>query len=77
MVSKISVYRNKIVGHNIVNAPRLIFDINDADYVISQYEKVFKVLNFHDPRYTERVVKMENEMAEYITAYLGAVLPLN
>lgn len=77
LVSKISVYRNKIVGHNIVNAPRLTFDINDADHVISQYEKVFKVLNFHDPRYTERVVNMENEMAEYITAYLDAVLPLN
>ena len=31
----ISDYRNKVVGHNIANAPKLTFDINEADFVLS------------------------------------------
>lgn len=26
-----AIYRNKIVGHNIINTPELTFDINEAD----------------------------------------------
>ena len=76
LVSSISDYRNKIVGHNIVNAPKLTFDINDADFVISQYEKIFNVLSFQNDTYEERVADLNGEMAGFITKYLDAVLPL-
>lgn len=46
-----AIYRNKIVGHNIINTPELTFDINEADFVISQYEDLFKVLSFQNKRY--------------------------
>ena len=77
LVANISAYRNKIVGHNIVNPPKLTFNINDADFVISQYEKVFKVLSFQDKVYEKRVASMDDEMTSFITAYLNAILPLN
>lgn len=77
LVSSISDYRNKVVGHNIVNAPKLTFDINDADFVISQYEKVFYVLSFQNEKYAERVADLNDEKASFIRAYLDAVLPLN
>lgn len=77
MVSNISDYRNKVVGHNIVNAPKLTFDINDADFVISQYEKIFNVLSFQNEIYAKRVADLDDEKASFITAYLDAVLPLN
>jgi len=76
LVSNISDYRNKVVGHNIVNAPELTFDINKADLVISQYEKLFNVLCFQNKTYAERVVDLYDEKARFITAYLDAVLPL-
>lgn len=77
LVSRISDYRNKVVGHNIINAPKLTFDINDADFVISQYEKVFNVLSFQNEIYAKRVADLDDEKASFITAYLNAVLPLN
>lgn len=77
LVSSISDYRNKIVGHNFLNAPPLTFDINDADFVISQYEKVFNVLSFQNEIYAERAADLDDEKARFITAYLDAVLPLN
>lgn len=77
LVSNISDYRNKVVGHNIVNAPKLTFDINDADFVISQYEKIFNVLSFQNEIYAKRVADLDDEKASFITAYLDAVLPLN
>ena len=72
-----AIYRNKIVGHNIINTPELTFDINEADFVISQYEKIFKVLNFQNESYVKRVADLDDEMASFITAYLDVVLPLN
>lgn len=77
LVSNISDYRNKVVGHNIVNAPKLTFDINDADFVISQYEKIFNVLSFQNEIYAKRVADLDDEKVSFITAYLDAVLPLN
>ena len=77
LVSSISDYRNQIVGHNIVNAPKLKFDIEDADFVIAQYERVFHVLCFQNEKYTERSMDIDNEMTGYITDYLDALLPLN
>ena len=77
LVARISEYRNKIVGHNMLDSPKLTFDIRDADFVISQYEKIFKVLNFQNESYVKRVADLDDEMASFITAYLDAVLPLN
>lgn len=77
LVSHISDYRNKVVGHNILNAPELTFDINDADFVISQYEKVFNVLSFQNETFKKRVADLDDEKVTFITAYLDAVLPLN
>lgn len=48
IVSSISDYRNKVVGHNIANAPKLTFDINEADFVVSQYERLFNILIFQN-----------------------------
>lgn len=75
IVSNISDYRNKIVGHNIINTPELTFDINEADFVISQYEDLFKVLSFQNKRYAERVTDLNNEKANFITIFLDALLP--
>lgn len=77
LVTCISEYRNKIVGHNMIDSPKLTFDIRDADFVISQYEKVFNVLNFQNERYAERVADLADEKARFIEKYLDAVLPLN
>lgn len=77
LVACISEYRNKIVGHNMIESPKLTFDIRDADFVISQYEKVFNVLNFQNERYAERVADLADEKARFIEKYLDAVLPLN
>lgn len=77
LVSSISDYRNQIVGHNIVNAPKLKFDIEDADFVIAQYERVFYVLCFQNEKYTQRAMDLDNEMTSFITDYLDALLPLN
>ena len=40
-----AIYRNKIVGHNIINTPELTFDINEADFVISQYEDLSWIIH--------------------------------
>lgn len=77
LVTCISEYRNKIVGHNMIDSPKLTFDIRDADFVISQYEKVFNVLNFQNERYAERVADLADKKARFIEKYLDAVLPLN
>lgn len=77
IVSSISDYRNKVVGHNIANAPKLTFDINEADFVVSQYERLFNILIFQNEKYAERVADLNDEKANFITAYLDAVLPLN
>ena len=77
IVSSISDYRNKVVGHNIANAPKLTFDINEADFVVSQYERLFNILIFQNEKYAERVAYLNDEKANFITAYLDAVLPLN
>ena len=77
LVARISEYRNKIIGHNMLDSPKLTFDIHDADFVISQYEKIFKVLNFQNESYVKRVADLDDEMASFITAYLDVVLPLN
>ena len=77
LVARISEYRNKIIGHNMLDTPKLTFDIHDADFVISQYEKIFKVLNFQNESYVKRVADLDDEMASFITAYLDVVLPLN
>nr|WP_288701257.1 hypothetical protein [uncultured Blautia sp.] len=77
LVARISEYRNKIVGHNMLDSPKLTFDIRDADFVISQYEKVFNVLSFQNERYAERVADLADEKAMFIEKYLDAVLPLN
>ena len=77
LVACISEYRNKIVGHNMIDSTKLTFDIRDADFVISQYEKVFNVLNFQNERYAERVADLADEKARFIEKYLDAVLPLN
>ena len=77
IVSSISDYRNKVVGHNIANAPKLTFDINEADFVVSQYERLFNILIFQNEKYAERVADLNDENANFITAYLDAVLPLN
>ena len=77
LVACISEYRNKIVGHNMIDSPKLTFDIRDADFVITQYEKVFNVLNFQNERYAERVADLADEKARFIEKYLDAVLPLN
>lgn len=77
IVSSISDYRNKVVGHNIANAPKLTFAINEADFVVSQYEKLFNILIFQNEKYAERVTDLNDEKAKFITAYLDAVLPLN
>ena len=77
IVSSISDYRNKVVGHNIANAPKLTFDINEADFVVSQYERLFNILIFQNEKYAERVADLKDEKANFITAYLDAVLPLN
>lgn len=77
IVSSISGYRNKVVGHNIANAPKLTFDINEADFVVSQYERLFNILIFQNEKYAERVADLNDEKANFITAYLDAVLPLN
>lgn len=77
IVSSISDYRNKVVGHNIANAPKLTFDINEADFVVSQYERLFNILIFQNEKYAERVADLNDEKAYFITAYLDAVLPLN
>ena len=77
IVSSISDYRNKVVGHNISNAPKLTFDINEADFVVSQYERLFNILIFQNEKYAERVADLNDEKANFITAYLDAVLPLN
>lgn len=77
LVACISEYRNKIVGHNMLDSPKLTFDIRDADFVISQYEKVFNVLSFKNERYAERVADLDDEKARFIKEYLDAVLPLN
>lgn len=77
LVACISEYRNKIVGHNMIDSPKLTFDIRDADFVISQYEKVFNVLNFQNERNAERVADLADEKARFIEKYLDAVLPLN
>ena len=77
LVAHISEYRNKIVGHNMLDSPKLTFDIRDADFVISQYEKVFNVLSFQNERYAERVADLADEKARFIEKYLDAVLPLN
>ena len=61
----------------MLDSPKLTFDIRDADFVISQYEKIFKVLNFQNESYVKRVADLDDEMASFITAYLDAVLPLN
>lgn len=61
LVACISEYRNKIVGHNMIDSPKLTFDMRDADFVISQYEKVFNVLNFQNERYAERVADVADE----------------
>ena len=77
LAAHISEYRNKIVGHNMLDSPKLTFDIRDADFVISQYEKVFNVLSFQNERYAERVADLADEKARFIEKYLDAVLPLN
>lgn len=77
IVSSISDYLNKVVGHNIANAPKLTFDINEADFVVSQYERLFNILIFQNEKYAERVADLNDEKANFITAYLDAVLPLN
>lgn len=77
IVSSISDYQNKVVGHNIANAPKLTFDINEADFVVSQYERLFNILIFQNEKYAERVADLNDEKANFITAYLDAVLPLN
>lgn len=77
IVSSISDYRNKVVWHNIANAPKLTFDINEADFVVSQYERLFNILIFQNEKYAERVADLNDEKANFITAYLDAVLPLN
>ena len=77
IVSSISDYRNKVVGHNIANAPKLTFDINEADFVVSQYERLFNILIFQNEKYAERVADLNDEKVNFITAYLDAVLPLN
>ena len=77
IVSSVSDYRNKVVGHNIANAPKLTFDINEADFVVSQYERLFNILIFQNEKYAERVADLNDEKANFITAYLDAVLPLN
>ena len=77
IVSSISDYRNKVVGHNIANAPKLTFDINEADFVVSQYERLFNILIFQNEKYAERVADLNDEKANFITAYLDALLPLN
>ena len=77
IVSSISDYRNKVVGHNIANAPKLTFDINEADFVVSQYERLFNILIFQNEKYAERVADLNDEKANFITAYLDAVLQLN
>lgn len=77
LVARISEYRNKIVGHNMLDSPKLTFDIRDADFVISQYEKVFNVLSFQNERYAERVLDLVDEKARFIEKYLDDVLPLN
>lgn len=77
IVSSISDYRNKVVGHNIANAPKLTFDINEADFVVSQCERLFNILIFQNEKYAERVADLNDEKANFITAYLDAVLPLN
>ena len=74
LVACISEYRNKIVGHNMLDSPKLTFDIRDADFVISQYEKVFNVLSFKNERYAERVADLDDEKARFIKEYLDAVL---
>lgn len=61
----------------MLDSPKLTFDIHDADFVISQYEKIFKVLNFQNESYVKRVADLDDEMASFITAYLDVVLPLN
>ncbi len=76
MVSRISDYRNQIVGHNIFNSPKLTFDIEEAQFVILQYEKLFKVLGFHDSAYIKRVKNTDDEMTDYIKIFLDALLPL-
>lgn len=69
-----AIYRNKIVGHNIINTPELTFDINEADFVISQYEDLFKVLSFQNKDMQE-VTDLNNEKANFITIFLDALLP--
>lgn len=69
-----AIYRNKIVGHNIINTPELTFDINEADFVISQYEDLFKVLSFQNKRYAGSA-DLNNEKANFITIFLDALLP--
>lgn len=77
LVASISDYRNKIIGHNIVNAPDLTFDINAAEFIIQQYEGLFNVLSFQYTRYVELATYLDNEVKKFIAVYLDAVLPLN
>ena len=76
MASRISDYRNQIVGHNIFNSPKLTFDIEEAQFVILKYERLFKVLSFHDSAYIKRVKNTNDEMTDYIKIFLDALLPL-
>ena len=76
IVNGISDYRNKIVGHNIFKPPKLYFDINEAEQVISVYEALFKELSFHDALYIERANHIDGETKNFIKNYLDALLPL-
>ena len=67
----------EIIGHNIVNAPALTFDVNAAEFVIQQYESLFNVLSFQYRRYGELATFLDNEEKKFIVVYLDAVLPLN
>lgn len=77
IVSKFSIFRNEVLGHNLIDIPNITIDINELTLVVSEYDKLFRVLSFQDADYLERSEDIDNCTADFMKIFFDELLPLN
>ncbi len=76
IVSKFSLFRNEVLAHNLMDVPYIEIDINEAALVVSEYDKLFRVLSFQDSDYLERSNDINNCTADFMKIFFDELLPL-
>ena len=77
VISKLSVFRNEILAHNLMDYPYMEVDINEVSLVVSEYDKLFRILSFQDSEYLERSEDIDKCTTDFMKIFFDTLLPLN